>query len=72
MKKNDIGENIIKILKKHPEGLTIIEISKEIEASRHSVANHISNLLRKNLIYKREVGTAKLCYLGKKYDRKSL
>jgi len=72
MKKNSIGDNIIKILKKHPEGLTIIEISKEIDASRHSVANYINNLLGKNLIYKREVGTAKLCYLGKKHGRKSL
>jgi predicted transcriptional regulator len=71
--KNSIRGKILKILEKHPEGLTIIDISKYICASRHSVAKYTYQLLEEDLIFQREVGTAKICYLkGKKHERKSL
>ena len=71
MKKNGIREKIIKILKKHPEGLTTVDIAKEIGMTRHSVTKYIYQLLGEGLIFQREIGTAKLCYLkGRKYARK--
>jgi predicted transcriptional regulator len=73
MKKKGIREKVIKILEKHPEGLTTVEISKEIGMSRHTIAKYVYQLLGEGLIFQREVGTAKICYLkGKKHGRKSL
>ena len=70
-KSNGIREKIIKILKKHPEGLTTNEISEIIGMSRHSLAKYIYQLLGEGKIFQREIGTAKLCYLkGKKHGRK--
>ena len=70
-KSNNIREKIIKILRKHPEGLTIVEITKEINMSRNAVTKYVYQLLGEGSIFQREVGTAKLCYLkGKKYGKK--
>jgi len=71
-KKNNVKERIIKVLKKHPEGLTTVEIAEEIGMSRHAVTKYIYQLLGEGLIFQREVGTAKLCYLkgGRKHGRK--
>jgi len=63
MKNNNVKERIIKILKKHPEGLTTVEIAEKIGMSRHAVTKYIYQLLGEKKIYQREVGTAKLCYL---------
>ncbi len=71
MKKNDVKDRILSILKKHPEGLTIVEIAKYIGMSRHSVTKYVYQLLGEKKIKQRKVGTAKLCYLrGKKHGRK--
>jgi predicted transcriptional regulator len=66
----DIRNEIIEILKKHPEGLTLVEIEKILGVSKHTVARYIYQLVGEGLIYQREVGTAKLCYLRDKNDRK--
>ena len=69
-KKNGTKERVIKILKKHPEGLTTIEISKIIGMTRHSVTKYIYQLLGEDSIFQREIGTAKLCYLkGRKHGK---
>ncbi len=70
-KKNNVRERIIKILRKHPEGLTTVEIADKIGMSRHAVTKYVYQLLGEGSILQREVGTAKLCYLkGKKYGKK--
>ena len=68
--KNNVKSRILKILKKHPRGLTILEISKEIGMSRHAVTKYIYHLLGEKKIRQREVGTAKLCYLREKHGKK--
>lgn len=68
--KNNVKGRVIKILKKHPEGLTILDISKEIGMSRHAVTKYVYQLLGERKIFQREVGTAKLCYLREKYGKK--
>ncbi|NIO44413.1 MAG: HTH domain-containing protein [Candidatus Aenigmarchaeota archaeon] len=71
-KKNNVKQKIIRILKKHPEGLTTVEIAEKIKMSRHAVTKYIYQLLGEGLIFQREVGTAKLCYLKgrRKHGRK--
>jgi len=59
----DIRNEIIEILRKHPEGLTIVEIEKILKVSKHTAVKYIYQLVGEGLIHQREVGTAKLCYL---------
>jgi len=68
--KNNVKDRIVNILKKHSEGLTILDISKEIGMSRHAVTKYIYQLLGEGVINLREVGTAKLCYLREKHGKK--
>jgi predicted transcriptional regulator len=68
---NNFRERIIKILIKHPEGLTTIEIARILGSHRHTITKYIYQLVGEGVIYQREVGTAKLCYLKvEKNDRK--
>ena len=69
-KGNNVKELVIEILKEHPEGLTAVEISKYIDMTRHTVTKYIYQLLGERMIYQREVGTAKLCYLREKHGKK--
>lgn len=67
----DIKNEIIEILRKHPDGLTIVEIEKILKVSKHTAVKYIYQLVGEGLIHQREVGTAKLCYLkDEKNDRK--
>jgi len=69
--KNGVKNRILKILKKHPEGLTILDISNEVGMSRHGVTKYVYQLLGEKKISQREVGTAKLCYYnGGKHGKK--
>jgi DNA-binding IclR family transcriptional regulator len=66
----DIKKAIIELLQKHPEGLTIQQISNELKISRITTAKYIHELLGAEIIYQRKVGKAKLCYLKHKYIQK--
>ena len=67
---NDIKNKIVEVLKKHPEGLAIVEIIKILGVSKHTVTKYIYQLVGEDRIYLREVGTAKLCYLKDENERK--
>jgi DNA-binding IclR family transcriptional regulator len=60
---NHVKERIIDVLKQHPEGLTAVDISKILGSHRHTITKYIYQLVGEGLLYQREVGTAKLCYL---------
>jgi predicted transcriptional regulator len=60
----DVKQRIIEVLKKNPRGLTTVEISKILGMHRHTLTKYIYQLLGEGLIYQREIGTAKLCYLS--------
>jgi predicted transcriptional regulator len=65
MKKNNFRENIIEILKNHPEGLTILNISNLINANRITVSKYVYGLIAEGLVSQRKIGPAKICYLKK-------
>ncbi|MEM0242939.1 MAG: helix-turn-helix domain-containing protein [Candidatus Aenigmatarchaeota archaeon] len=69
-KKEDIRRLIIELLRKHPEGLTIQQISNELGFSRITVAKYLHELLGAEIIYQRKVGKAKLCYLKQFFAQK--
>ena len=63
MIENNVREKIIKILEKHPEGLTILNISEIIGMNRITVSKYIYGLIAEKLVYQRKIGPAKMCYL---------
>ena len=69
---NDNGETIkkkiIKILKNHPEGLTIKDLSEIIGAHRQTITKYVLVLEATGVIYRRRVGSATLHYLREKYS----
>src|SRR3989344_5826019 len=66
MDNNNIKEEILKILKKHPEGLTISQVAKEIGMHRHSVVKYIYELTGEKKVIQRKIGPATLCYIYSK------
>ena len=70
MPKTSTRDKIIVLLKKHPQGLTIIEIGELLGISRITIAKYVYGLVIEGIIRQREVGPAKLCYLSDKHGRK--
>ena len=58
-------ELVIDLLKKHKEGLTVIEISRILKISRNTSAVVLAELRGAELIWVRNIGMAKLNYWGK-------
>jgi DNA-binding IclR family transcriptional regulator len=63
MIENNVREKIIKILKEHPEGLTLLNISKITRMNRITISKYVYGLIAENLVYQRKIGPAKMCYL---------
>ena len=63
MQKKDPRKAIIDVLKMHPEGLTLQKISKLTGMSRLTATKYVHELLGAGVVYQRQVGVAKLCYL---------
>lgn len=59
-------DRILKILKEHPEGLTVIEIADFADLNRATASKYIIGLIVEGLVYQRKIGPAKLCYLKEK------
>jgi len=55
-------ELVIELLKKNTEGLTIIEISRELKISRNTIAVALAELKGAEQIRIRPIGKAKLHY----------
>src|SRR3989344_8020216 len=66
MAENEVKERIFVILKKHPEGLTISQIAKEVGMHRHSIVKYVYELTGEKKIIQRKIGPATLCYIYKK------
>ena len=58
-------EQVIDLLRKNTDGLTIIEIAKALKVSRNTVPVVLAELKGENKIRIRPVGKAKLHYLKK-------
>lgn len=63
-----VRDKIIKVLRDHPEGLMILDISRMINVSRVTVSKYIYVLTLEDIVSQRRIGAAKLCFLkeGKK------
>jgi DNA-binding IclR family transcriptional regulator len=68
MIQNNFRERILEALKQHPEGLTAVDIARVLGSHRHTITKYIYQLIGEGLIYQREVGTAKLCYLKEDWE----
>ena len=59
-------DKIVDVLKKHPEGLMILDISRLIGVSRVTVSKYIYVLTLEGVVVQRRIGAAKLCFLGRR------
>jgi predicted ArsR family transcriptional regulator len=66
MPKASTRDKIIVLLRKHPEGLTIMEIAELLDVSRITIAKYVYGLTVEGMVRQRQIGPAKLCYLEKK------
>ena len=68
---NKIKDKIKIALKKNPEGLHILGISRFLGTNRHTVTKYIYEMIGSGEISVREIGSVKLCVLkdgsAKKY-----
>jgi len=68
--KNHFKDRIVDALSKHAEGLSIAELSRLLNAHRHTITRYIENLIGSGVVYQRDLGTVKLHYLSKKLPEK--
>jgi uncharacterized repeat protein (TIGR01451 family) len=64
----NLKESIIDALRKHPEGLTLRDIAEIVGHHRHTITKYVYELIGAQVIYQRDVGAAKLCYLRETYN----
>lgn len=62
--KDNDKEKIVEILFKHPEGLSINEISDYVGSHRHTVNKYIHELIGAGIVHQRDFGIIKLHYLS--------
>ena len=60
-----IETKIMKYLKKHPEGIMILDLADAIGAHRHTITKYVYRLEGAGKIKIRKLGIAKLCYLNR-------
>ena len=66
----EIREIILKKLRKRRYGLTITDLSKDMNLCRKVVREEVKKLEEKNKVYIRKIGQAKLCYAPRHYKEK--
>ena len=59
---NNFIDRVLQEIKKHPEGLTILDIAEKTGINRVTVSKYVLVLSAEGKIVQRKVGTAKLCY----------
>lgn len=66
-KKQYSKEIILNIIKEHPEGLTIQNISKIAKMSRITATKYVHELIGEGKIVERKIGIARLLFLKEKF-----
>jgi len=64
MATNNVSKKIVKLLSKHPEGLTFAQISRQIGMHRNTITKYIYELSGAGVIQIRDLKTLKLCYIA--------
>ena len=57
-----LKNQILKYLKKHPEGTMILDLADSLEVHRHTARKYVYILREEGNVNVRKVGVAKLCY----------
>ena len=65
---SSIKNKIIKTLMENPQGLTIIDISKIVGASRFTISKYVYWLSAEKTILQKHIGPAKICCLRPDLD----
>ncbi len=68
MSNGHLKDKIKRILRRHPEGLHILEIARAVKAHRHTVSKYVGELTDSGAVYQRDLGTIKLCYLYEDFN----
>ena len=71
MVKIDPIKAIIEALKLNHEGLTLLSLAEVTGLHRHTCTKYIHELIGAGIVYQRDVGAAKLCYLSKEIESKA-
>ncbi|MCX8178737.1 MAG: hypothetical protein N3D75_02840 [Candidatus Aenigmarchaeota archaeon] len=61
----NLMKNILDVLSKHPEGLTISSLADKAGIHRHTATKYVKDLILSGKVEERKVGMAKLCFLPK-------
>ena len=61
-----VKKDILALLARHPEGLTIKDVAQNLDLHRQTVTKYLYELAGAGLIIRRQVGPATLHYLAKK------
>lgn len=64
-----IRSEILRLLKKHPEGLPILEISLRLKIHRHTVAKYVSYLEGARKVVVRKIGVVSLVYTKEAFPK---
>ena len=59
---NEAEKRIEALVSKHPEGLTIADISSKLDLHRHTVSKYVYALVRSSQIDQRKIGKSSLYY----------
>jgi predicted transcriptional regulator len=67
MKKRSKKELLIKILKNHPEGLTIQKLASLAKMSRITATKYVERLIGEGKIVERKIGIYRLLFLKERF-----
>lgn len=64
MNESGLEKRMLKYLRKHPEGTTMLDLAAALGVHRHTVTKYVYRLEGAGKIRIRKVGIAKLCYVS--------
>jgi DNA-binding transcriptional ArsR family regulator len=66
----ELKVRILEVLRAHPEGFTILELSERLGSHRQTVSKYILVLEALGLIHRRRLGSATLLYLKAAFEER--
>ena len=63
----NLESKILSYLKRHPEGIMILDLARVTGAHRHTIRKYVYLLQGSGKVKIRKVGTVKLCYINKDF-----
>ena len=58
---NHIGDRILEVVEKNPNGLSFLQISKLTGLHRHTVRKYVGKLARDSKVFLKRIGPTKIC-----------